>query len=69
MLPSGINEKIEALGGRAEYIVDSLFIFTEDGKELWEKLHEIGLSQHACYLRPANLEDVFLKFTGKRDEE
>ena len=30
-------------------------------RALWEKLHEVGLSQHACYLRPANLEDVFLK--------
>ncbi|MBC8016887.1 MAG: ABC transporter ATP-binding protein, partial [Sporomusaceae bacterium] len=56
MLPSGINEKIEAMGARAEYMVDSLFIFTENGKELWENIHKTGLSQHACYLRPANLE-------------
>ena len=27
------NEKIVAMGGRAEYMVDSLFIFTEDGRE------------------------------------
>ncbi|MDF2633550.1 MAG: Sulfate-transporting ATPase [Pelosinus sp.] len=69
MLPSGINEKIEAIGGKAEYIVDSLFIFTKDGKRLWDKLNEIGLDHHVCYLRPANLEDVFLKLTGRRDEE
>lgn len=68
MLPSDINEKIEAMGARAEYMVDSLFIFTENGKELWENIHKTGLSQHACYLRPANLEDVFLKLTGMREE-
>ena len=68
MLPPNINEKIEAMGGRAEYMVDSLFIFTENGRKMWENIHEIGLAQHACYLRPANLEDVFLKLTGKREE-
>lgn len=68
MLPLNINEKIEAMGGRAEYIVDSLFIFTENGRELWDNIHETGLAQHACYLRPANLEDVFLKLTGKREK-
>jgi lipooligosaccharide transport system ATP-binding protein len=69
MLPTGINEKIEEMGGRAEYIVDSLFIFTKDGTGLWENLSEIGLRQDICYLRPANLEDVFLKLTGRRNEE
>lgn len=68
MLPPNINEKIAAMGGRAEYIVDSLFIFTENGRQLWENIHEAGLSQHACYLRPTNLEDVFLKLTGMREE-
>ncbi|MBP2626913.1 MAG: Sulfate-transporting ATPase [Firmicutes bacterium] len=68
MLPPNINEKIGAMGGRAEYMVDSLFIFTENGREMWENIHETGLAQHACYLRPANLEDVFLKLTGKREE-
>lgn len=68
LLPKDINEKIAALGGRAEYIVDSLFIFTEAGKEMWENIDKVGLPQHSCYLRPANLEDVFLKFTGKREE-
>ena len=68
MLPPTINEKIEEMGGKAEYMVDSLFIFTENGREIWDNIHETGLAQHACYLRPANLEDVFLKLTGKREE-
>jgi len=68
MLPPNINEKIKEMGGRAEYMVDSLFIFTENGKEMWENIHKVGLPQHACYLRSANLEDVFLKLTGKREE-
>jgi len=68
LLPPNINEKIQQMGGQAEYMVDSLFIFTDRGMELWGKLDSIGLSQHACYLRPTNLEDVFLKFTGKSEE-
>jgi len=68
MLPPNINEKIEAMGGKVEYMVDSLFIFTKNGREMWENIHKTGLTQHACYLRPANLEDVFLKLTGMRDE-
>lgn len=68
MLPPNINEKIAEMGGSAEYMVDSLFIFTEDGKKMWDNIHETGLSQHSCYLRPAGLEDVFLKLTGRREE-
>jgi len=68
MLPPNINDKIAVMGGRAEYMVDSLFIFTEKGKEMWENIHKTGLPQHSCYLRPANLEDVFLKLTGKKEE-
>ena len=33
-VPANINEKIESMGGRAEYIADSLFIFTQDGKSI-----------------------------------
>jgi len=68
MLPLGINDKIIELGGRAEYMADGLFIFTENGTKIWDQLQEIGLPEHACYLRPANLEDVFLKLTGKRED-
>lgn len=68
ILPPNINEKIAALGGRAEYIVDSLFIFAQDGRELWGRLEEIGLPPHICYLRPSTLEDVYLKLTGKKEE-
>jgi len=68
MLPPNINEKVEEMGGKAEYMVDSLFIFAINGKEMWDNIHKTGLAQHACYLRPTNLEDVFLKLTGKRDQ-
>lgn len=69
LLPDGIDARIKAIGGQVEYIADSLFIFTNQGKELWAHLTEIGINQEDCYLRPATLEDVFLKLTGRRDEE
>ncbi len=68
LLPPRINEKIEEMGARVEYMADSLFIFTEDSRAIWDKLDKIGLSQRDCYLRPATLEDVFLKLTGEREE-
>jgi len=68
LLPPKINEKIEEIGARVEYMADSLFIFTEDSRAIWDKLDKIGLSQRDCYLRPATLEDVFLKLTGEREE-
>lgn len=68
-LPEGVEDKIRLLGGKPEYIVDSLFIFTEDGKSLWGQLEEAGLPLHACHVRASGLEDVFLKLTGRRDED
>ena len=45
-----------------------VFVYTEDGQALWQLLPAWGLPQHACYLRPSHLEDVFLKLTGRREE-
>jgi len=66
-IPPDIVEKAAAFGGEAEQMAHALFLFSKDGKKLWQSLAELGLPQHACYLRGAHLEDVYLKLTGRGD--
>lgn len=68
LIPADLAEKVEASGGVVERMADGLFIYTEEGQTVWQKLPEWGLTQRACYLRTSHLEDVFLKLTGRREE-
>ena len=67
-IPPDLTEKITCAGGEVLQIIDGLFLYTKDGENLWRQLNDWGLPQHACYMRPTNLEDVFLKLTGKGAE-
>ncbi len=68
-VPPGLNDKVTEAGGEVLQVVDGLFLYAADGEALWSRLGSWGLSPHACFLRPANLEDVFLKLTGKGEED
>lgn len=64
----GINRPIQLaacqhLPGRLEMAGDALYCHTEDAAGILELLQ--GRRDLACLLRPANLEDVFLKLTGR----
>ncbi len=48
----------------SQVIGDHLHVFCADGHELKERLKALALPFSYQYLRPANLEDVFLKLTG-----
>jgi len=48
--------------------MEGLFLYTNEGNRLWQQIGGWGLPQHACFLRPANLEDVFLRLTGRGTE-
>ena len=57
---------IAALGGTScghERVGDTLFFYCRDGHDLWRKLNELDLPNTVH--RPATLEDVFLKLTGR----
>ncbi|MGL5511707.1 MAG: ABC transporter ATP-binding protein [Sporomusa sp.] len=68
-VPQGITDRVAVWGGEAIQVVDGLFLYAGDGQALWHSLEEWGVPKHACLLRPANLEDVFLKLTGKGNQE
>ncbi len=68
-VPPGLTDKVTEAGGEVLQVVDGLFLYAADGEALWSRLGSWGLPPHACFLRPANLEDVFLKLTGKGEED
>jgi lipooligosaccharide transport system ATP-binding protein len=67
-VPAGLADKVIAWGGEVNQVLDSLFLYADNGEKLWESLDGWGLPKHACFLRAANLEDVFLKLTGMGEE-
>lgn len=67
-IPIDLAEKVSLAGGEVLQIIDGLFLYTRDGENLWRQLKDWGIPQHACYMRSTNLEDVFLKLTGKGAE-
>ncbi len=68
-LPVGLEDRVTAWGGQVIRVVDGIFLYATDGEALWHSLDGWGLPKHACLLRPANLEDVFLKLTGMEEEQ
>lgn len=68
-LPAGLEERVSAWGGQTIRVVDGLFLYAAEGEALWHSLEGWGLPKHVCLLRPSNLEDVFLKLTGKGGDE
>ena len=68
-VPPDLISKVQAVGGEALQVSDSLFLYASDGKCLWQQLGGWGLPQHSCILRRSTLEDVFLKLAGKGEDE
>lgn len=68
-VPPELPDKVRQSGGEVLQVIDGLFLYTANGEDLWNKLDDWGLPKSSCFLRPANLEDVFLKLTGKGAEE
>lgn len=68
-IPEVFFQSVQAAGAEVVNREEGLFLFSANGRALWERLEEIGLPQHVCYLRPAHLEDVYLKLTGRGGTE
>lgn len=64
-LPPNISHWVDSFGGESLPVMNGLFLYTNQGYELWNKLSELGLPPQGCFLRDTNLEDVFLKLTGR----
>ncbi|MDO9455746.1 ABC transporter ATP-binding protein [Nocardioides sp.] len=53
------------LGDRVEVLPDRLLVYSADGDEVLEAVHDRGLRPVATLVRRSTLEDVFLRLTGR----
>jgi lipooligosaccharide transport system ATP-binding protein len=58
-----ILSRLSGAGSAHERVGDTLYFYCSDGKDLMRKVVEMNL--HNVLNRPATLEDVFLKLTGR----
>ena len=58
-------EKVSDLGERIEVLPDRILVYSEDGEQVLEQVHDRGLRPIATLVRRSTLEDVFLRLTGR----
>src|SRR4051795_11253797 len=58
-------EKIADLGSRVEVLPDRILVYSDDGEQVLEEVHDRGLRPIATLVRRSTLEDVFLRLTGR----
>jgi lipooligosaccharide transport system ATP-binding protein len=64
-LEEGDLEPLRRLGIDMLPAVKRVSLFVEDGRKTLEELERAGLFLNGAYVRPGNLEDLFLKLTGR----
>lgn len=62
--PEALQEAVRALGLPGHRSSDRLSVPTDDGAALLDRLSHELLKPETAYVRPGNLEDVFLSLTG-----
>jgi lipooligosaccharide transport system ATP-binding protein len=67
-VPDDFVDKVTAAGGQVMTAAEGLFLYSNQGYELWRQTAAWGVPAHACILRPSTLEDVFLKLTGQEGD-
>ena len=67
-LPVDLIEKANEAGIETLQVVDAIFLYSHHRKQLLDTADRLGVPLEACFSRAANLEDVFLKLTGKEVE-
>lgn len=67
-VPPGLAANVQAAGGEVLQIASGLFLYTADGEGFFNQLESWELPRRSCFLRPSNLEDVFLKLTGQGED-
>jgi lipooligosaccharide transport system ATP-binding protein len=63
--PSGIEERINGLARRVETLSGRLLLYTDDGDNTADRIHELGVHPQSTLVRRSTLEDVFLHLTGR----
>jgi len=58
-------DRVEGLARRIEVLPDRLLLYTDDGEQAAEAVHDRGLRPISVLVRRSTLEDVFLRLTGR----
>ncbi|MFZ2015863.1 MAG: ABC transporter ATP-binding protein [Nocardioides sp.] len=58
-------DKVADLGERIEVLPDRILVYSDDGEQVIEEVHNRGLRPLATLVRRSTLEDVFLRLTGR----
>jgi lipooligosaccharide transport system ATP-binding protein len=58
-------DRVADLADRIEVLPDRLLLYTNDGEEASQAVHDRGLRPLSSLIRRATLEDVFLRLTGR----
>jgi lipooligosaccharide transport system ATP-binding protein len=58
-------ESVSDLVTRAEQLPDRVLLYTDDGEQTLEHVHQRGVRPLSALVRRASLEDVFLRLTGR----
>ncbi|MEW6278532.1 MAG: ATP-binding cassette domain-containing protein [Candidatus Eremiobacterota bacterium] len=60
-----LQQEADRLGVVLHHAVDRVSLSVTDGRDVLHRLEERNLFLNGAYVRPGNLEDVFLKLTGR----
>jgi lipooligosaccharide transport system ATP-binding protein len=60
-----LNGKLERLADRIEVLPDRTLLYTVDGEQTLEQIHQLNISLESALVRRSSLEDVFLRLTGR----
>ena len=62
---AGGIDSVSDLVARAEQLPDRVLLYTDDGEQTLEHVHDRGVRPLSALVRRASLEDVFLRLTGR----
>ena len=57
--------RLATLGTHLEHLPERLQFYADDGEQVLEQIHQMGLPVERALVRRATLEDVFLRLTGR----
>ncbi len=58
-------ERLSRLASHLEHLPERLQFYADDGEQVLEQIHQMGLPIERALVRRATLEDVFLRLTGR----
>jgi lipooligosaccharide transport system ATP-binding protein len=62
---ANLNGALDGLADRVEELPDRLLLYTDNGEQTLDRVHERRIHVTGAFVRRSSLEDVFLRLTGR----